>query len=313
MRIVFMGTAPLARVCLEALASTSEHEIVGVVTQPDKPQGRELRLRPSPVKERALSLGLPVLQPLKARDPGFVQSLKELHPDLIAVAAYGQILPQAILDIPRHGCLNVHASILPRYRGAAPIQRAILDDESLTGVTIMKMDAGLDTGAILATEFTPITDEDNAETLGTRLAGTGAALLVKTIPDYANGRIQPRPQPAEGATYAAKIGKEEEIIQWGDPARRVLCQIRAFSPRPGAHTRASVHGQSRLLKIWRARAVPESAGVPGTVLQSGKEGLVVACGQGALRIEELQIEGGKRLPTRDFLAGHPLAVGSQLE
>jgi methionyl-tRNA formyltransferase len=313
MRIVFMGTAPLARVCLEALASSGDFTITAVVTQPDKPQGRELRLLPSPVKEAALRLGLPVLQPVKAREPGFVESLARLSPDLIVVAAYGQILPQAILDIPRLGCVNVHASLLPKYRGAAPIQRAILNGEPITGVTIMKMDAGLDTGAMLSEAATPITGEDNSETLGARLATMGAALLLETIPRIAAGEIHPRPQPAEGASYAAKIAKEEGLIRWDQPARQIWGQIRAFSPRPGAFTRATIHGQARLLKIWRAGIVPEARGVPGSALQSGKEGLVIACGQDALRIEELQSEGGKKLQTREFLAGHPFPVGSKFE
>src|SRR4030095_5433617 len=199
LRIIFMGTADLACPVLRELCAQPAFEVVAVVTQPDKPKGRELKLQPTPVKAAALAASLPVLQPLRARDPGFLQTLGELKPDLIVVVAYGQILSQSVLDLPRHGCLNVHTSILPKYRGAAPIQWAILNGETETGVTIMRMDAGLDTGDIVSVVATPIAAEDNAQTLHDRLARLGADLLVRTIPDYVSGRLVPRPQPAEGA------------------------------------------------------------------------------------------------------------------
>ena len=204
-----MGTAELSCASLEKLAE--KFPVVAVVTQPDKPKGRELKLTPSPVKILAEKLNLPVLQPLKARDEKFISELRELKPDLIVVVAYGQILPQMILDLPQFGCLNVHTSLLPKYRGAAPIQWAIADGEPETGVTIMKMDAGLDTGAILSMRRTPILATDDSQILHDRLAQLGAELLIETIPNYVTGKISPQPQPAEGSTYAAKIKKEDII------------------------------------------------------------------------------------------------------
>src|SRR6266404_5058639 len=209
LRIVFMGTAELSCASLRALLAVPEFQVVGVVSQPDKPRGRNLKLQPSPAKELAVSHGLPVLQPERARNEQFIEQLRTLEPDLIAVAAYGQILPVNILELPRFGCLNVHTSLLPKYRGAAPVQWALLNDEAETGVTIMKMDPGLDTGDILAQTATPIGPEDNAATLHDRLAKMGAELLVRTLPDYVGGKIAPRPQPTEGASYARKITKED--------------------------------------------------------------------------------------------------------
>src|SRR5712671_1348204 len=207
-----MGTPDLARVVLQALAGTSRFNVIAVVTQPDKAKGRDLKLSPSPVKELAATLQLPILQPDRARNEDFLEALRGLAPDLVAVAAYGQILPPAILEVPRFGCLNVHTSLLPKYRGAAPIQRAILNDESETGVTIMKMDAGMDTGDILAQERTLIGPDDTSETLHDRLARIGADLLVRTIPGYVAGTLKPTPQPAEGASHAPKITKAEGRI-----------------------------------------------------------------------------------------------------
>src|ERR1051325_4221064 len=235
MRIIFMGTPELAGVSLQALMRATEFKVVAVVTQPDQPKGRGLKLQRSPVKEIALKENLPVLQPERAREENFIRQLRELQPDLIAVAAYGQILPQAILDLPRFGCLNVHPSLLPKYRGAAPIQHAILNGDSETGVTLMKMDVGLDTGDILTQERTPIHAADNSQTLHDRLATIGADLLVRTIPQFVSGAIQPRSQP-EGATYAAKIKKSDGEIDWTQPARVIWNHIRAFVPWPGALT-----------------------------------------------------------------------------
>src|SRR5438552_3187810 len=208
LRIVFFGTAELACASLSALLESSAFTVAAVVTQPDRPKGRNLRPQPSPVKMLAAAKPLPLLQPERARNEKFVQALGEFQPDLIVVVAYGQILPGALLELPRFCCLNVHASLLPKYRGAAPIQWAILNDERETGVTIMKMDVGMDTGDILSQEKTPITPQDTSETLHDRLADLGAALLVKTIPDYIAGKIQPRPQPAEGVSHAPKIKKQ---------------------------------------------------------------------------------------------------------
>lgn len=308
MTIVFMGTAELSCASLEKLAGSPEFSIVAVVTQPDKPRGRELKRTPPPVKVLAQKLKLPVLQPPKARDEAFLRQLRELEPDLVVVVAYGQILPQAILDTPRHGCLNVHTSLLPKYRGAAPIQWAIAEGERETGVTIMKMDAGLDTGPILSMRRTPILPTDDSGDLHNRLAQLGAELLVETIPGYVAGKIPPQPQPAEGATYATKIKKEDGRMDWNLPAAKIWNRIRAFTPWPGAFTHLAEGPKPQLLKIWRAEIV-EKSGAPGAVLFADKAGIAVGCGQGALRILELQREGGRRLSAEQFLAGRPLKPG----
>jgi len=309
LRVVFMGTAELACASLEALCRATGIDVVAVVTQPDKPKGRELKMQPTPVKAIAMKRDLPVHQPLKARAPEFVDQLRKLAPNLIVVAAYGQILPQVILDIPKFGCLNVHTSLLPKYRGAAPIQWALLSGDSETGVTIMKMDAGLDTGDILAETRTPIADTDNAQTLHDRLAKLGADLLVRTIPDYVAERIVARPQPPEGASYARKITKEDGRIDWSKPAREIWNQVRAFTPWPGAFTHLPAEGPTKLLKIWDATMQEHAFKNPGEILETGKLGIVVACGEHALRILELQLEGGKRLSAQQFLAGHELKPG----
>ncbi len=306
-----MGTAELACASLEALTGQPDFAVAAVVTQPDRPKGRDLKLQPSPVKEVALRAQLPVLQPERARNEGFIQELRELRPDLIVVAAYGQILPKAILDLPRYGCLNVHTSLLPKYRGAAPIQWAILEGEAETGITIMKMDAGLDTGDILTQERTTILAEDNSQILHDRLAQLGAALLVQTIRDYIAGKITPRPQPTEGATYARKITKEDGRLDWTKPAQVLWNRMRAFTPWPGAFTHLPDQPRPHLLKIWQAEIVDQSS-APGDILQADKTGIVVACGEKALRILNLQREGGRRMSAHDFLAGHPLKPGDKL-
>lgn len=310
-----MGTAPLAAVVLRRLAQTAACEIPAVVTRPDRPQGRSLQCLPSAVKTAALELRLPVWQPEKAREPAFIEQLKAAKPDIIIVTAYGQILPQTILDIPPYGCLNVHASLLPRWRGAAPIQWALLSGDTQTGVTIMKMDAGLDTGDILSMAATPITDSDNAVTLHDRLAQMGAELLVATLPDWLAGKIAPQKQPAEGVTIARKITKEDGRADWTLPASSLRNRLRAFIPWPGLYTRLPADAAGKpgaLLKIWEA-TVENSAGTkPGEILRADGHGIVVACGQDALRITILQKEGGRRLSARDFLAGHPLHQGQLL-
>lgn len=312
LRIIFMGTAELACASLDALAKSQEFNVIAVVTQPDKPKGRDLKLQSSAVKALALKLNLPVLQPIKARAEDFVTTLRELKPDLIVVVAYGQILPQAILDLPRLGCLNVHTSLLPKYRGAAPIQWAILEDEPETGVTIMKMDAGLDSGDILTQTQTPIQPDDDSQTLHDRLAILGAELLTQTIPNVAAKSILPRKQPTEGSSYARKISKEDGKLNWNEPARKLWNQIRAFTPWPGAFTFQTVGENKRLLKIWQAEVVETSSNEPGKILQADKSGIVVACGANALRILSLQREGGRRLSAQEFLAGNPIQVGDKL-
>jgi methionyl-tRNA formyltransferase len=331
LRIIFLGTAELSCASLQALAGDAKFQITAVVTQPDRPKGRELKLQPSPVKSLALRLGLPVFQPERARDEKFIAELQALQPDLIVTVAYGQILPPAILELPRHGCLNVHTSLLPKYRGAAPIQWAIANGDTETGVTIMKMDVGLDTGDIGATRRTPIQPEDNSATLHDRLAQLGAELLAQTIPDYIAGNIPPRPQPAEGVSYAAKIKKDDGRIDWNRPAREIWNRLRAFTPWPGAFTfwlgvppsggnviRTEEPPKGRtpntprpiLLKIWKAELF-EDSGAAGEILSADKNGIVVTCGRDALRILELQREGGKRLSAAGFLAGHPLKAGGK--
>lgn len=311
LRIIFMGTPELAAASLAALLHEPAFQIVAVVTQPDRPKGRDLKLQPSPVKELALQSKLPVLQPLKAREESFIAELRALQPDLIAVAAFGQILPKGILELPRLGCLNVHTSLLPKYRGASPIQSAILHGETETGVTIMKMDVGLDTGDILTQRATPIRAEDNAATLHDRLAQLGAELLVETIPAYAAGKIQSQPQQHELATHVAKIKKEEGRIDWTQPALAIWNRIRAFTPWPGAFTYLPGPTQPVLLKLWQAEAMAQNA-PGGEVVTADKTGIVIGCGEGSLRITSLQREGGRRLTAAEFLAGHPLSAGTRL-
>lgn len=305
-----MGTPELACASLAALLDAAGFEILAVVTQPDRPKGRELRLTASPVKQLALRHNLPVLQPEKARQDDFIASLRQLAPDLIAVAAFGQILPPAILELPRFGCLNVHTSLLPKYRGAAPIQWAILSGERETGVTIMKMDAGLDTGGILSQERTAILDQDDGQTLHDRLAQLGARLFVQTVPDYISGKTRPAPQPTEGATYARKIVKEDGRLDWNRTAGELWNQVRALVPWPGAFTR--LPGQNAgLLKIWRAEPCT-GRGEPAEIMAADAAGVVVACGEQALRILLLQREGARRLTPQQFLAGCPLRPGQRL-
>jgi methionyl-tRNA formyltransferase len=311
LRIVFMGTPELARVTLQALAAEDGFQIIAVVTQPDKPKGRDLKLGPSPVKEFALTRQLPVIQPDRARNDQFLIALRDLQPELVAVAAYGQILPPTILDLPQFGCLNVHTSLLPKYRGAAPIQRAILNDEAETGVTIMKMDAGMDTGAIVAQERTPIRPQDTSETLHDRLAQIGAALLVRTIPDYVAGTLEPRPQPAEGATHAPKITKAEGLIDWNQPARSIWNRVRGLVPWPGAYTRLLDKPAPPLIKIWDSAPV-ERQGSPGVILEIDDSGIMVGCARDSLRILSLQREGGRRLTATQFQTGYSLKPGDRL-
>lgn len=309
LKLVFMGSAELACASLSALADAGQFQILAVVTQPDRPGGRKLKLQASPVKELALKLDLPVLQPERARAPEFLERLETLGPELIVVAAYGQILPSAILDLPRFGCLNVHTSLLPKYRGASPIQAAILNDDAETGVTIMKMDEGLDTGDIVAMEATPIAPDDDAQSLHDRLAVMGGEALLWVIPEYVEGKILPRPQPDEGVSHVGKILKGDGLIDWTKPARGIWCQVRAYTPWPGAFVYRGEGAHRKILKFWKTEIEKESSGPPGEILAADKDGVVVACGGDALRILTLQPEGGRRLTAGEFLAGHRLNVG----
>jgi len=303
-----MGTGGVSCASLEKLAGDKNYSVVAVVTQPDKPKGRDLKLTPSPVKILAEKLSLPMLQPLKARDEKFITELRGLNPDLIVVVAYGQILPQTILDLPRFCCLNVHTSLLPKYRGAAPIQWAIANGDTETGVTIMKMDAGLDTGPILSKRGTPIMPTDDSQILHDRLAQLGAELLIETIPDYTAGKIQSQPQPAEGSTYAAKIKKEDGKIDWNLPAEKIWNRLRAFMPWPGVFTFLQSEPKPTMVKIWQAEVV-EKSGMCGIIISADKTGILVGCGKDSLRILELQREGARRLTAEQFLAGCSLKAG----
>ena len=309
LRIIFMGTPDLAAASLRALLRVPKFQIVAVVTQPDRPKGRDLKLQPSPVKQLAFEAGLSVLQPEKARDEKFIAELRVLQPEVIAVAAFGQILPKAILDLPRFGCLNVHTSLLPKYRGASPIQSAILNGDETTGVTIMQMDVGLDTGDMLMQNTTPIRDEDNAATLHDRLAEMGAELLVETIHGLVAGELHGYKQDAALATHVSKIRKEDGNIVWSQPARAIWNRIRAFTPWPGAFTYLPALPKPLLLKIWEAELV-STRGVAGEILSADKSGIVIGCGEDALRVTILQREGGRRMSAQEFLAGNQLPPGT---
>lgn len=317
MRVVFAGTPEFARAALERLHAAG-FALPLVLTQPDRPAGRGMKLQPSPVKQFALAHGIPVAQPRSLRLDGKYPedaaaaraALLEARPDVMVVAAYGLILPQWVLDLPRLGCLNIHASLLPRWRGAAPIHRAIEAGDAETGVTIMQMDAGLDTGAMLLAERIAIAPDDTTASLHDKLAALGGRMIVEALELAACGGLRPVPQPAEGVTYAHKIEKAEAAIDWSQPADAIARRIRAFDPFPGAS--ALVHGET--VKLWRARAVMEGRGsaAPGTVVALDGHGVGVACGQGRLEITELQRPGGKRLAAADFLRGFPLAAGDLL-
>lgn len=306
MRLIFAGTPEFARIALARLHEAG-HEIVAVLTQPDRPAGRGMKLCPSPVKQLALQLGLTVLQPQTLRHPAIQTQLKTFKADAMIVAAYGLILPQEVLDIPRYGCLNIHASLLPRWRGAAPIQRAIEAGDEETGITIMQMDQGLDTGDILLMESLPIEAGETAASLHDKLAELGGELMVHGLQRLENGLLTPAPQGEKGATYAAKIVKEEAAIDWTLTARQLDRRIRAFNPFPGAFTTR----EGQMVKIWSSRVAEEDGGAPGEVLRAEEDVLIVACGEGALQLNEVQLAGGRRLSARAFLVGHPLPPGSR--
>jgi methionyl-tRNA formyltransferase len=297
MRIVFAGTPEFARSALIALAQAG-HDIAAVYTQPDRPAGRGQQLQPSAVKREALARGLAVEQPASLRDSDAQTRLVAYAPEVMVVAAYGLLLPQAVLDIPALGCLNIHASLLPRWRGAAPIQRAIEAGDTLTGITIMQMEAGLDTGPMLLTRTLPITAQDTGATVHDKLADLGAQAIVAALEDLPGLMAQAQRQPAEGVTYAAKLSKAQAQLDWNRPADELALQIRAFDPVPGCWTEAC---DGSLIKVWAATAIgePIAAGVPkspGTLTALHPNAFEVACGEGVLRITEVQRPGGKRLP-----------------
>jgi len=316
MRLAFAGTPEFARVALKALLAAG-HEIVLVLTQPDRPAGRGLKLTPSPVKTEAQAAGISVIQPRSLRLDGKFpeeaaqahESLRGANVDAMIVAAYGLILPQSVLDMPRFGCVNIHASLLPRWRGAAPIQRAIEAGDGETGVTIMQMDAGLDTGDMLLKEAIPIGPDQTAGELHDRLAALGGELIVQALSRLEAGELVATPQPEDGVTYAAKLGKAEAALDCTRPADELARRVRAFNPVPGATLR--LPGLAEPVKVWRARALETQAGAaPGSVLAAGPEGIDVATGRGVLRLTELQKAGGKRQPVDVFVRGwQPGAAG----
>lgn len=296
MKIIFAGTPTFAAVALKALIQSS-HEVVGVYTQPDKPAGRGLKVTASPVKELAMSLSLPVYQPASLKDESEQKKIATLGSDVIAVAAYGLLLPSAILHTPRFGCINIHPSLLPRWRGAAPIQRTIFAGDEQTGVTIMQMEEGLDTGPILSQVTYDLSSNETSSTLHDKLAELGAQALVETLHLLEQGKIVAKPQDHSQATYANKISKEEALIDWTQPAKEIERTIRAFNPWPVAYT--SWQGQN--LRIWMAQTLSqEHQTSPRTILQASHEGIDIATGKGVLRVLQLQLPAGKVLPVGDF-------------
>ncbi len=309
-----MGSADLSVPILQALVESEFCQVVLVVTQPDRRSGRSMKIKTSSVKREALRIELPVFQPEKIRSPDSFQTLSLAKPDLMVVAAYGQILPASILELPEFGCLNVHTSLLPKYRGAAPIQYALLKGEKESGVTIMKMDEGMDTGDILSMESVDIHEEDTAQTLHDRLAILGATCLLKTIPGYVQGSIQPRPQDTDDATYAAKLKKHDGRISWAHSSHDIWNRIRAFTPWPGTFTYDLSGTKPKRIKI--GKAVPaeslEISTVPGTVISTDDSGIRIACGNGkqSLYIKEIQPDGKRAMSVSEFLAGHRIPIGS---
>lgn len=306
-----MGTPDFAVGSLVALSECGKYDIVSVITQPDRPKGRGNKVLMTPVKEYALSKGYPVYQPLKVKTPEFVEELRAMQPDLIVVAAFGQFLSKEILDMPKYGCINVHASLLPKYRGAAPIQYAIIKGEKETGVTIMQMDIGMDTGAMLNKVVVPITPNMTMGELHDELKIKGAELLLATIPAIENGTAVAVPQPSEEATYATLLDRSMECIDWSKSAQEVHDLIRGFNPAPSTYTRLP-NGKS--MKIWGSLMTQKTAAAvaAGTVVEISKKSFFVACGTGVLEITEVQPESKKRMPAQVFINGRGIQVGDIL-
>jgi methionyl-tRNA formyltransferase len=312
MRIVFIGTGDIGLPALHWLLG-SGHEITAVFTQPDKPAGRKMELLPSPVKQAALAGGIPVFQPVEMRAAESVAQVQSLGADLIVVMAYGQILPKALLDAARIACINLHASILPRHRGAAPIQSAILSGDTESGVTVMYVDEGLDTGDILLIHRLPIHRHETAGTLHDRLAAATPTALAEAIPLLEAGTAPRLPQDNTTATYAKKLERENGEIRWDQSCEQVSRHIRAMNPWPGAFTLLpDKDGSPRKLKVFTAARNPRRSGRPGRVLHAATRGLLVACGTGSVLLRELQVEGKRRMPVRDFLIGRPIPPGTTL-
>ena len=311
MKIVYMGTPDFAVPALAALVDAG-YQVAGVVTQPDKPKGRGKTLVPTPVKEEALKHGIPVYQPRKVREPEFVETLKEMEPDIIIVAAFGQIIPKEILDMPEFGCINIHASLLPKYRGAAPIQQAVINGDKEAGVTIMKMGTGLDTGDMISQASVLLTKDETGGSLFDRLADLGAGLLVKTLPSIFDRTAVYEPQPEESPTpYAGMITKQMGLLDFHKNAEELERLIRGMDPWPSAYT--FLNGKS--LKVWKAAVEQKASGQeePGTVTGTDKEGIHVTRGQDSLILKEIQLEGKKRMDAAAFLRGYPIETGTMLK
>jgi methionyl-tRNA formyltransferase len=304
LRIMFMGTPRFACPTLQMLIDRGEN-IIAVVTQPDRPKGRGQQLQFPPVKELALSYGIPVIQPVKVRVPEAVEEIRTLQPDLIIVVAFGQILPKALLDIPRYGCINIHASLLPRYRGAAPLNWCLINGEKETGITTMMMDVGLDTGDMLLKRTTVITPEDDASSLHDRLSLLGAETMAETLDLLLAGKLNPEKQDDSLSCYAPMLKKEVGEINWNSTTETVCNLVRGVTPWPGAYTRID----EKVIKIHKVSAA-SGIGTPGEILSAGKSGIEVGAADGSILIEELQLEGKKRLKAAEFLAGCRLEPGS---
>lgn len=305
LRVAFAGTPEFAACALQAILDVG-YDVPLVLTQPDRPAGRGMKLTPSPVKQLALASGIEVDQPEKLRTDEQRARLLACAPDVLVVAAYGLILPKAVLALPRLGCINIHASLLPRWRGAAPIHRAIEAGDAETGITIMQMDEGLDTGAMLLTRALPILPTDTTASLHDRLAVLGGESIVAALAELDAGGLKPVPQPAEGVTYAAKIGRAEATVDWTRPAVELERALRAFDPFPGLASSL----RDTVIKFWSAQVI-DADGAPGTVLAVDDSGVLIACGRGALRCTVLQRPGSKRLPAGEFLRGFPVSVGER--
>jgi methionyl-tRNA formyltransferase len=308
LRVAFFGTPAFAVPSLEALLASS-HDVVGVVTQPDRPSGRGQKITFSPVKQRAIEAGVPILQPDRLKGPAFLDTLASWQPDLGVVAAYGKIIPEIVIDLPRYGLINVHASLLPKYRGAAPIQRAVMAGDQETGVTIMRIVKALDAGAMFATVVRPIAPDATSEDVEADLATAGARLLVTVVDAMEAGTAREEPQDDSRATYANKIERHESSIDWRRPAQAIHDQVRGLLPWPRASTTLDGH---RVILTRSAVAGSQSHGKPGDVIEAHGDRLIVATGEGALRILALQPEGRRALAVREFLAGHPIAPGTRL-
>ena len=303
MRVVFLGTPEFGVPSLKALVSAG-YDVVGVFTQPDKPKGRGNKMLPSPVKSCAVELGIPVFQPVKIRADG-VEDLKSLQPDLCVTAAFGQILSQEILDIPTIGTVNVHSSLLPKYRGSAPINWAIMEGETVTGATTMMTDKGLDTGDILLQKEIEILPGETAEELTTRMAPIGADLLIETIQGLEAGTVRRVKQDEEKSSYFPMLKKEMGEIDWRMTAHQIVCRVRGLTPWPGT---SFVWGDNETVKVWKAEEAENPGKQPGSILcADARQGLVIAAGEGAVRVLELQAPGGKRMNAKDYLRGHPVA------